>query len=96
MLRINLFINHTNIGHIAVHNTDERRLDEDADEVQIRYDVYDLRGHPQRGDSFEDYPHLGHVWHDQDGDAATLTAQVMAEVVDGEADLLPADAVPGP
>lgn len=92
MLRIRLDINRAPIGTIGVWNTEEHRIRE-TDEAEngfvneIRYQVHDLRGHQAHGGHIEDYPHLADVWHDQEGDAATLTAAVMEEV--GDEPLIP-------
>lgn len=82
MLRIRLDINGAPIGTLGVWNSEERRIDEETETIEIRYQVHDLRGYDMWGGSIEDWPHLTDVWHDQEGDAATLTAAVMGAVGD--------------
>lgn len=83
MLTIDLKINDRPLTTIGVHNTQETRVQTDDDDVswiEVKYDVYDLRGFRMHGGEISDYPLITSVWHDRSDGAAALTSRVMEEV----------------
>lgn len=87
MLRIALDINGRDIGEIGVHNTMETRVQTDENDVswiEVKYDVYDLRGYSMHGGSIDEYPKITSLWHDRSDGAAALTAAVMDELDEDE------------
>lgn len=83
MLTIDLAINDRRLTTIGVHNTQETRVQTDDDDVswiEVKYDVYDLRGYRAHVGTLDDYQQITSVWHDRSDGAAALTSRVMEEV----------------
>ena len=80
MLRLSVDINGRKIGEIGVWNTQEVRLAEDEETIEVRYQIHDMRVGTE--EYVHDYPQIGEVWYDRDAGAAKLTQIVMNEVGD--------------